>query len=277
MLFAGDEVSVHYDPMIAKLVVWGPDRQSALLKLHSCLAEYNIDGLPTNVNFLMDLASHPEFVKANVDTDFIPRHYDELFPKREIQNETLCAAAMGVILSDAKLGGILVNSKLRRKIELNLPCGKEEVIFVHYQSSNGFKVQIGDQFYDVEAEMQDKELVCFVNGEKTRQNFVKNGPQLKLYSRDFGAVSLSLKTPKFLSQAGAGGSLGGAVAPMPGVIEKINVQDGAQVKAGDPLVVMIAMKMEYVIKAPKDGKVKKVPHRVGDFVTKGTSLIEFEE
>merc|ERR1719374_142444 len=58
----GDEVSVHYDPMIAKLVVWGEDRDAALRKLRSCLAEYNIQGLSTNVNFLMDLASHPEFV-----------------------------------------------------------------------------------------------------------------------------------------------------------------------------------------------------------------------
>ena len=76
----GDQVSVHYDPMIAKLVVWGQDRDSALRKLRSCLAEYNIQGLSTNVNFLMDLASHPEFVAGNVDTEFIPRHYDSLFP-----------------------------------------------------------------------------------------------------------------------------------------------------------------------------------------------------
>ena len=68
----GDEVSVHYDPMIAKLVVWGPDRQSALLKLHAELNRFNIDGLPNNVNFLMDLASHPEFMNGNVDTGW---HY----------------------------------------------------------------------------------------------------------------------------------------------------------------------------------------------------------
>lgn len=108
----GDEVSVHYDPMIAKLVVWGPDRQSALMKLHACLAEYNIDGLPNNVNFLMDLAAHPEFVAGNVDTDFIKRHYDELFPKRTTQDSTICAAAMAVILKDNS-NGISVNSKLR--------------------------------------------------------------------------------------------------------------------------------------------------------------------
>jgi 3-methylcrotonyl-CoA carboxylase alpha subunit len=74
-----DQVSVHYDPMIAKLVVWGPDRDAALRQLRARLAEYNIAGLATNVNFLMDLAAHPEFVKGNVDTEFIPRHNDEVF------------------------------------------------------------------------------------------------------------------------------------------------------------------------------------------------------
>jgi len=106
----GDEVSVHYDPMIAKLVVWGPglffyykpiliqffyftlalftsDRDSALRKLYTCLSEYNIDGLATNVDFLMSLASHPEFVAGNVDTDFIPRNYAELFPERRVTEE----------------------------------------------------------------------------------------------------------------------------------------------------------------------------------------------
>ena len=64
---------------------------------------------------------------------------------------------------------------------------------------------------------------------------------------------------------------------MPGVIEKVNVAVGDQVEAGDPLVVMIAMKMEYVIKAPKSGRVSKVPHSVGDFVTKDTVLVDFDE
>jgi 3-methylcrotonyl-CoA carboxylase alpha subunit len=62
-----------------------------------------------------------------------------------------------------------------------------------------------------------------------------------------------------------------------GVIEKVHVKDGDSVKAGDPLIVMIAMKMEYVIRSPKDGVVLKVPHRVGDFVAKNTPLVSFEE
>ena len=90
-------------------------RYSALQKLHACLAEYNIDGLANNVNFLMDLASHPEFVEGNVDTDFIARHYDELFPKRDIPDAQICAAAMAVILQGGNqfIDGMAVNTKLR--------------------------------------------------------------------------------------------------------------------------------------------------------------------
>lgn len=276
----GDEVSVHYDPMIAKLVVWGPDRDSALLKLHSCLSEYNIDGLATNVNFLMDLSSHPEFVKGNVDTDFIQRHYDELFPKKETTSEQICAASMAVILQEKPqfVDGIAINSKLRRKIELKLPNGHDLLVFATYKGSNQFQVQVSDQVHQVQAWLEaDNELICVVNGVKSRQRVVFNGPEFKLFSRDFGAVKFGQKVPKFLSEALSGGSLGGAVAPMPGVIEKVHVNNGDVVKSGDPLVVMIAMKMEYVIKAPKDGKVAKVSHKVGDFVTKGTPLVEFED
>ena len=91
--------SYYSNSILAKLVVWGPDRASALMKLHSCLAEYNIDGLANNVNFLMDLAAHPEFVNGNVDTDFIQRHYDDLFPKRELQDQQICAATLGILLT----------------------------------------------------------------------------------------------------------------------------------------------------------------------------------
>ena len=93
-----------------------------------------------------------------------------------------------------------------------------------------------------------------------------------------GSIKFQRKLPKFLTQkSGSTGSGDSAVAPMPGVVEKINVQEGDFVEAGDPLVVMIAMKMEYVIKAPKTGQVHKVLHKVGDFVAKDTLLVKVNE
>merc|ERR1712083_378084 len=92
-----------------------------------------------------------------------------------------------------------------------------------------------------------------------------------------GSYEFSKPIPKYKLAGGGGGSLGDAVAPMPGVIEKVMVEDGAVVEAGDPLIVMIAMKMEYVIKAPKAGTVKKVNSKLGDFVEKGKVLVSFVE
>ncbi|PRD27529.1 UNVERIFIED_CONTAM: Mccc1 [Trichonephila clavipes] len=101
-----DDVSVHYDPMIAKLVAWGPDRKSALLKLHSALSEYNIVGVKTNVKFLMQLANHKEFSLGNVHTDFIPQYKKEIFTSKEPTHQNVCTALLSAISQEAKQGNL---------------------------------------------------------------------------------------------------------------------------------------------------------------------------
>ncbi|TRY62086.1 hypothetical protein TCAL_11322, partial [Tigriopus californicus] len=293
----GDEVSVHYDPMIAKLVVWGPDRQSALMKLHSCLSEYNIHGLSSNVNFLMDLASHPAFVKGQVDTDFIPRHYEELFPKKVVTDTHICQAVLSVVLNESQTPTLLnandpfrfetgtrLNHHLIRTLNLNLPDGKTAISpRIIYQGNNQYTVVIGDNQYDVSGrlvrddENNFTELTCDIQGKVSKTRVLLQDETIRLFTKD-GSVSMSHRLPKFISEQMGGLGLGDdAVSPMPGVIEKVYVKNGDQVKIGDPLVVMIAMKMEYVIKAPKNGKVLKIGHKVGDFVAKNTVLVQVED
>ena len=91
------------------------------------------------------------------------------------------------------------------------------------------------------------ELVTDIDGDISKQRVLVTEHAVTLYTKD-GSVEFDRPLPKFKGAGGAGGSLGDAVSPMPGVIEKVAVQDGAVVEAGDPLIVMIAMKMEYVIK-----------------------------
>lgn len=98
----GDDVSVHYDPMIAKLVVWSSDRASALRKLRSCLSEYNIVGLNTNVDFLMQLSAHPKFVEGDVHTDFIAQHHNELFPLKPVTDSLVSQAVLASLLNEVK-------------------------------------------------------------------------------------------------------------------------------------------------------------------------------
>lgn len=209
----------------------------------------------------------------------VSRHYNELFPKRVVDDQQICAAALAVILADEGqfLGGMAINSKLSRKLELTLKDGQEVKVSVIYLGKNEFVILIGDKSYNVSGFIKDNELTCSVNGEISKQRVIQSQERIKLFSRNHGAVEFKQKAPKFLTQQLGGGSLGNAVAPMPGVVEKVYVKDGDQVKAGDPLVVMIAMKMEYVIKAPKAGKVSNVLHKVGDFVKKDTPLVKFAE
>jgi len=292
----GDQVSVHYDPMIAKLVVWGQDRDSALRKLRACLAEYNIQGLSTNVNFLMDLSAHPEFVAGNVDTEFIPRHYDSLFPAKTVSDTTLCEAVVASVLSDTKkqplhamdptspfshLTGARFNHHLRRTVTL-VHDGATLSAAVTSLGRGQYSVTIGDKTFSVHAKLSHNpqrnftELVADIDGAVSKQRVLAGPDSVTLYTKD-GSKEFSVPVPKYKSAAAGGGSLGDAVAPMPGVIEKVAVEDGAVVAAGDPLIVMIAMKMEYVIKAPKAGTVKKVNTKLGDFVEKGKVLVSFAE
>ncbi|XP_028299546.1 methylcrotonoyl-CoA carboxylase subunit alpha, mitochondrial isoform X1 [Gouania willdenowi] len=261
----GDEVSVHYDPMIAKLVVWGDDRSAALKKLRYCLRQYNIVGLNTNIDFLLSLSGHREFEAGNVTTSFIPQHYADLFPSpRMPSTETVCQAALGLVLQDRKhtasftqsasepdapfgsSAGFRNNIQFSRTMTLQLGDKKVKVS-VTYNSDGSYTMQIDDDVYhvtgDVEQEAGATFLHCSVNGVKSRPKLVILDNSVHLFSME-GSCEVSTPVPKFLRAVSGGGAQGGAVAPMTGTIEKVLVKPGDKVAAGDPLMVMIAMKME---------------------------------
>jgi len=289
-----DQVSVHYDPMIAKLVVWGPDRQAALLKLRASLAEFNIAGLSTNVNFIMDLAAHPEFVAGNVDTEFIPRHFDSLFAPKSLPTSSLVAATLATVLADRQtsapptdptspftsLTGARFNHALYRTVRLNHGETTHSV-GVSAQGGGRYLVTVGDSTHLVTGrlhhsrETNSTELVCDIDGAISRQRILLTDSSLTLYTRD-GSVEFTKPVPKYQLQGSSSGGAGDAKAPMPGVVEKVMVEEGATVAAGEPLMVMIAMKMEYVIKANAAGTVSRVTAKVGDFVEKNKVLVAFE-
>lgn len=100
----GDEVSPFYDPMIAKLIVHGPDRTAALQKLRAALEEYEVVGLTTNIDFLKKICTSPAFVAGDVETGYIEKHSDELFAKKDIEPEAFAQAALGVLLQQQQKG-----------------------------------------------------------------------------------------------------------------------------------------------------------------------------
>ncbi|XP_038671932.1 methylcrotonoyl-CoA carboxylase subunit alpha, mitochondrial isoform X1 [Scyliorhinus canicula] len=294
----GDEVSVHYDPMIAKLVVWGNDRIMALNKLKYCLRQYNIVGLNTNIDFLLNLAAHPEFEAGNVHTDFIPQHYDRLFPVKEATNkDVLCQAALALILHERiqtnTFKGLshdpfspFANSTGRRLNilycrNLALMDGQNKVnIDVTYNSDGTYSIQIDEEVFHVFGELDAvgdaTYLKCSVNGMVCRPKLVLTDNSIHLFSME-GSVQVNSPVPKYLVGIDTSGSRGGAVAPMTGTIEKVFVKEGDHVKAGDSLMVMIAMKMEHTIKAPKAGVIEKVLYKEGSQANRHAALVKFVE
>ncbi|KAG8185780.1 hypothetical protein JTE90_000761 [Oedothorax gibbosus] len=286
----GDDVSVHYDPMIAKLVVWGVDRRSALMKLHSALSEYNIVGVKTNVKFLMQLAMHEEFSKGNVHTDFIPQHEKEIFISREPSHEEVCAALLSTIHHGANqeakdknspfalLDGLTPNLSYKKKMKI-LFKDKEYTADIIFKGNNAYTFCIDNEEYTVQAAVPKNDpsiLQCTVNNKCFPVRAIIHENEIHLFTKDY-SYEFQLPIPKFLSASASEAQYKGAVAPMPGVIEKISVKVGDGVKKGDPLVVIIAMKMEYVIKAHCDGIVKNVFFKVGENVTKNAQLVEISE
>lgn len=291
----GDEVSIHYDPMIAKLVVWGKNRTQALDSLIARLNDYHITGLETNVNFLIDLARHPSFKAADVHTGFIPQHFDTLFPPLKVSEKVLCQAAIAIVLNELKFNrnasghsgdpfvvesGFRLNHVAVRKVNLKFN-DKEYVVSVR-NLGDSFEVRIDNGNWKVVKPSlvdhpQRFSIKTNIDGVFSTFSAVISPEQVAVFTEN-GKTELSIVPPKFLSQQNGDDSTGGSkvVSPMPGVLDKIHVQPGDAVQAGDPVAVIIAMKMEHVLKAPRNGIVKSVGGKVGDNLAKGVAVVTFE-
>ncbi|XP_069753215.1 methylcrotonoyl-CoA carboxylase subunit alpha, mitochondrial isoform X2 [Narcine bancroftii] len=294
----GDEVSVHYDPMIAKLVVWENDRTAALNKLKYCLRQYNIVGLNTNINFLFNLAAHPEFEAGNVHTNFISQHYNGLFPAKETTSKiALCQATIVLILQEkiqtntfrafshdpfspfSNSSGRRLNIIHRRN--MTLLEGQNKVnIDVAYNNDGTYSIQIDGQVFHAFGKLITEKDVTYLesslNGIRSKSKVVITDKSIHLFSME-GSVQLNRPVPNYLVEIDASGAEGAAVAPMTGTIEKVFIKEGDHVQAGDPLVVMLAMKMEHTIKAPKAGVIEKILYKEGSQANRHAPLVKFVE
>ncbi|XP_038049900.1 methylcrotonoyl-CoA carboxylase subunit alpha, mitochondrial-like [Patiria miniata] len=293
----GDEVTTFYDPMIAKLVVWSADRTSALEKLRHALREYHIVGLKTNIRFLDDLAKHPEFIKANVHTGFIPLYEDQLFSRKgPLNRQTLCQAATALVLFEQYKGqkeavdsgdpfspfsmgsGARVNENFIRRVAFTDKDDNIDVT-VRYQSDGSYVVQIGDESFDVQATLTQIEdntaqLVSTINGIKADTKVVMHEGAVHIFA-EVGGVEVTRPVPEFLGDSSSGTM--GDRAPMQGDITHIYVDPGAAIEKGDPLLALESMKMEYVIRAPKKGIIERVLVAKGDNVQKNAPLVVYQE
>ncbi|MCW8872919.1 MAG: acetyl/propionyl/methylcrotonyl-CoA carboxylase subunit alpha [Xanthomonadales bacterium] len=290
----GDEVSVYYDPMIAKLVVWDESRERALVRLASALADYRVSGLRTNLSFLYNLATCPPFARAELDTGFIARHRDLLFhDSAEDRVQDLPLASLYLLLrmeqatraraGEADPGSPWNTSNAWRlnqpavhtgAIVLNGVAHDVPVVEIGSGERRRFRITVGDKSVMAAGRLEGNELYADIDGYRQRVAVVPHDGRFTLFSQR-GAMQFALAQPDF-GEDSADLIAGAFFAPMPGVIVKLLVEPGVAVERDQPLLIMEAMKMEHRICAPAAGTVSEFYFAAGDSVGGGEELLRFD-
>jgi 3-methylcrotonyl-CoA carboxylase alpha subunit len=278
----GDAITPHYDPMIAKLIVWGADRPEAIARMRQALSAYEAVGPATNVDFLSRLMACRSFVEADLDTGLIERERDALLPAPAAPGlQTLAAAAAAVIALEARNetadpwsqhSGWRPNGSLRRTLAFT-HAGADHEVIVDY-ARGGHSVHRGEETTCLaELRLVGTRLSGRLGSGRLDGSVVLDRETLHLFG---SGGHWSLGYAPALEHAGEGSAdAGGLTAPMPGKVIALLVAPGARVARGQPLLVMEAMKMEHTILAPAEGTVEHLLYRVGDQVAEGASLVTF--
>ncbi len=277
----GDEISVFYDPMIAKLIVWDKNRDGAIHRMQRALQQYNLAGLKTNIGFLKSLVDHEAFQSANLSTHFIGDHESSLtFAPPAVSSEDFIFAALYLSLSKSisstsdepwqALHGWQVNSDANERFDFQVD---EDVtgVSLSYAGDNIYVSNQGKQL-TLQAKLVGDELV--VSGDiSARMVAVTSGDDVVLF-KPSGVVVVP--TYVFKPASANESSDSHLKAPMNGRIVDVAVKTGDQVKAGDLLITVEAMKMEHAIRASKDASVSDVFFKQGDLVNEGDELLQLD-
>ena len=291
----GDEITPHYDPMIAKLIVWDEDRPRALARMLGALARYRVAGVANNVDFLSRLVACPAFAQADLDTGLIEREHDFLFAgagTASVPREAWLAAALAELLREqaaadaaARLGsdprspwhrrdGWRLNLGVSRR--LTFRCGDEvRELKVGYADA-GYRITLDGQTTAVGGQLQaGDQLRADLGGMRMAATVVVAGEKRHVFLH--GRCHLMVAVDPLFHAGEGGGAEGGLTAPMPGKVIALLVEPGVKVSKGAPLIVLEAMKMEHTLVAPSAGTVTAFHYAVGEPVADGAELLEFDK
>ncbi len=286
----GSEVSMYYDPMIAKLCTWGEDRPQAIERMNDALDAYLIRGVSHNLSFLNAVIAHPRFREGRLTTDFIAEEFPDGFRASDVPQAdpmtVIAVAAMAHCKRTARAGEI---SGQTRRFEYRV--GKTWVVIADGErhavkvtaTVEGFDVLCNGGLYRIETTWRlDEPIVeANINGTAVRVQIEREGAGYRLFHRGTEVDAL------VLSPAGAAlaehmlekapPDLGRfLLSPMPGLLVRLSVEEGQEAKAGEELAVVEAMKMENSLRATDDIKVAKVLAKVGESLEVDQPILEFE-
>jgi 3-methylcrotonyl-CoA carboxylase alpha subunit len=287
----GDEISPHYDPMIAKLIVWDETRERALARMLQALADYRVVGVSNNIGFLSRLVACPAFAQADLDTGLIERERSFLFPETaEPPAEAWLVAALAELIRDqqyaiAEAGesgdphspwhardGWRLNGMARREIKLR--AGEIEKIVNAGYAGESFTLEFEGRTTAATGRFAGSELRADLGGRRINVTVVSANEKRHVFIDGVCFVFAAID-PLFHAGSG-GGAEGGLTAPMPGKIIALIAPVGGKVEKGAPLLILEAMKMEHTITAPAAGTIKAFRFNVGEQVSDGAELVEFE-
>ena len=288
----GDEVSMFYDPMIAKLIVHGADRTQARKRLCAALEAVQIAGPAGNASFLRAIAGHPAFADGDVDTGFIERHLAILVPASDgvADDNVLALASLAVLgaraqqacVAAARSGdpyspwfrtdGWRANAAGREMLRF-MSNGAEAVIPVEY-TPGGVNLHLPGGAVRARATLANDQLTAELDGRKISAGVNVEGARLTVMLAGHAHI-VEVHDPVHDAELDEGSS-GDIVAPMPGKLISVYVKAGDSVKKGDPLAVLEAMKMENTLVAPADGVVAEVSYAAGEQVEEGAVVVSFK-
>ncbi|HEY0735655.1 MAG TPA: acetyl-CoA carboxylase biotin carboxylase subunit [Herpetosiphonaceae bacterium] len=285
-LETGDEVSVNYDPMLAKLIVSAPTRAAAIRRLGRALDEYAVLGITSNIPLLQAIAEHPAFAEGATTTDFLQTHAvgEALRQPEALPQEVLYAAAVGELLhrsgaaSDPWLAVWRAGGADRRLV---YRFGEQQhVVLAAQDDDRTWRLAVDGMAREVTVvAARDHALTLAFDNTQARLHVasVDDAVLVGWRGRSYRLQKVQALSVDALSniQSGVAGHTS-LEAPMPGTIIKVLVKAGDHVTANQPLLVMEAMKMEHTIVAPYAGVVGEVPFAAGQLVSGGATLIELD-
>jgi len=287
----GGVVSMFYDPMIAKLISYAPDREAAIETLRTALNEYYVRGVTHNMGFLNALVTHPRFRAGDLTTNFIAEEYPDGFRQRPLAEADIRAflAALTVVHSTYLQRNARISGRIAPQPDLSRPYGVVAVIDKQNYPlqitpvPHGYEMQYAGGLYRLRADWQigDPLFRCQVDGTHCCVQVEREGIEFHL-AYDGLEVTAMMLTPRgaelnalMLDKAPPDYSKF-LLSPMPGLLVRMEVEAGQTIKAGEELAVVEAMKMENVLRATQDVKIARVLADKGDSLSVDQPILEFE-
>ena len=281
----GDEVSPYYDSMIAKLIVWGEDREQALARLDIALRNTHLVGLHTNVAFLGRVVRSRAFATADLDTALIERERPALFNAAPLRLEVALAGLVAHTLTQeaatqtsdpwSRRDAWRLTGTAVRRFDVEAD-GTHHVLRLSRSKEGAIDLLIDEQRLPIAFTQRSEGVFdVTVNAQRSTLTVYAQQEKLTVFS-DHASITLRLIDPtahamaQALDAASSGGRL---TAPMPGKVISFLAAPGQEVKKGQALAVMEAMKMEHTINSPRDGVVAELLYAVGDQVSEGGELL----